>query len=70
MYNYPICFLHLINKVEKIFISMDFLYLSYLGPLAAKHRQIVSKNPMFNGLSAPANNNQSHKSLATLFPLW
>ena len=66
MYSHLIYFVTITTLYKINFL----LHLSHPGPLAAKHRQIVSKNPMFNGLSAPANNNQTHKTLATLFPLW
>ena len=48
-------------------IDQLFQITKLMGPLASKHRQIISKNPMFNGLSAPT---QSQKNLKSLFPQW
>ena len=48
--------------------TIEKLFFEITGPLSSKHRQMISKNPMFNGLSIP---NQSQKSLKSLFPnLW
>ena len=49
-------------------IDQLFQITKLLGPLSNKHRQIISKNPMFNGLSAP--NSQGQKSIKNLFPTW
>ena len=49
-------------------IDQLFQITKLLGPLSNKHRQIISKNPMFNGLSAPAS--QGQKSIKNLFPTW
>ena len=46
-------------------IDQLFQITKLMGPLSSKHRQMISKNPMFNGLSIP---NQSQKSLKSLFP--
>ena len=48
-----------------IVLEIKLLILQFSGPLSSKHRQMISKNPMFNGLSIP---NQSQKSLKSLFP--
>ena len=45
--------------------TIEKLFFEITGPLSSKHRQMISKNPMFNGLSIP---NQSQKSLKSLFP--
>ena len=49
-------------------IDQLFQITKLLGPLSNKHRQIISKNPMFNGLSAPTQ--QGQKSIKNLFPTW
>ena len=48
-----------------IFHTFIQLFYSILGPLSNKHRQMISKNPMFNGLSIP---NQNQKNIKSLFP--
>ena len=50
-------------------IDQLFQITKLLGPLSNKHRQIISKNPMFNGLSAPSSQGQQ-KSIKNLFPTW
>lgn len=52
-------------------IDQLFQITKLLGPLATKHRQMISKNPMFNGLSAPPGSSlSSQKHLKSLFPTW
>ena len=41
-----------------------------LGPLAAKHRQLISRNSMYNGLNAPNSKVPNSKSLESTFPTW
>ena len=43
---------------------------SILGPLVAKHRQLISRNSMYNGLNAPNPKVSSSKSLESIFPTW
>ena len=51
-------------------IDQLFQITQTLGPLSPKHRQIVSKNPMFSGLNAPRSTNVATGGLSSRFNSW
>ena len=46
-------------------IDQLFQITKLLGPLSNKHRQIISKNPMFNGLSAPSQQDYTRTNISS-----